>query len=443
MNIFSGIASFFIGIGMTLGLIHSTPAAAIPFITATTATTVTTTAFTQSSAQTDQSNLQSENTDTNTSGPASVSATVTTESAANGVQSTSTVVVVSADALPAGAAWMTTLPLGDSDYVTSGPKKGYIYVCHVAQGGEGAEGTPTWINGSTWTPSGKVAVAGSVAWPNASYSMTLSGSSRIIKSNGEPTDHDTGTFPIASSDPAYQFDRNPNTIQPQNYDFTLPANPTALATPDCIYGQVGIMNDGVPLFDGFDAEYRDAVAHETQDAWEGHPDEGGVYHDHGFEAGPVKKSVSTIVGYAFDGYPITGSMLPNGNYLHTADLDECHGITSTIELDGKSVTTYHYVLTQDFPYSVSCFKGKILRTQAERRANGSRWARSKSATSSYDAGLIRRWRNAARWWADSPARSAASCDRRMQRRIIRRFMYRKWWTIGQLRDACGHACLQA
>jgi hypothetical protein len=50
--------------------------------------------------------------------------------------------------------------------------------------------------------------------------------------------------------------------------------------------------------------------------------------------------------------------LPDGTYLTTKDLDECHGLTSAVTLDGKSVTTYHYMLTQDFPYSVGCFRGK-------------------------------------------------------------------------------------
>lgn len=118
------------------------------------------------------------------------------------------------------------------------------------------------------------------------------------------------------------------------------------------------MNDGVALFDGFDAEYRDAVAHETQDAWEAHPDEAGVYHYHGFESGYLNDSVSTVVGFAFDGFPITGGKLPDGTYVTSAQLDECHGLTSAVTLDGKTVTTYHYVLTQDFPYSVSCFRGK-------------------------------------------------------------------------------------
>ena len=259
--------------------------------------------------------------------------------------------------LPEGSPWQTSLPLGDGRYTTSAAKKGYIYLCHVGSGG-GALGNPSWIHGSSWTPSEKVAVQGSVSWPDASYKMSVSGDQRNISSNGLPTDHPTGVFPIAASDPAHAFDQNPNSISAQSFSFSLPASPSINATPGCIYGQVGIMNDGVELFDGFDAENRDALAHEVQDSYEGHPEKTGVYHNHGFEGSIEKDSlVSQVVGFAFDGFPITGGKLPNGNYLTTDDLDECHGITSAIGLDGKQVMTYHYVLTQDFPYSVSCFKG--------------------------------------------------------------------------------------
>jgi len=61
--------------------------------------------------------------------------------------------------------------------------------------------------------------------------------------------------------------------------------------------------------------------------------------------------VRTVIGFALDGFPITGPMVA---------AHECHGITSEIELDGKTVTMYHYVMTQDFPYSVSCFRGTAV-----------------------------------------------------------------------------------
>ena len=71
-------------------------------------------------------------------------------------------------------------------------------------------------------------------------------------------------------------------------------------------------------------------------------------------------SIRTVIGFALDGFPITGPRVADGNILSTKDLDVCHGITSEIQLDDTTVTTYHYVITQDFPYSVSCFRGAAV-----------------------------------------------------------------------------------
>jgi len=121
-------------------------------------------------------------------------------------------------------------------------------------------------------------------------------------------------------------------------------------------GESGVMTTGVALFDGFDAGGRDAGAWEVQDSCSGHPQVDGEYHYHTLSSCIKDVSVKTVIGYALDGYPITGPTIANGNILTTDDLDECHGITSAINLDGKLVTSYHYVMTEDFPYSVSCFK---------------------------------------------------------------------------------------
>ena len=231
-------------------------------------------------------------------------------------------------------------------------------MCRAQTGGGGAQADGSWISGNTWNINQKINVDGNISWPNASYSMQVSGSNRIIKTNDLPTDHTTGTFPIASSDPAYQYDRNPNTITAQNFTFTLPVNPAQASLPNCMGGEVGVMTDGVVLFNAFDATGRDAAAHEVQDHCQAHPQESGIYHYHSLSSCIPGATVSTVIGYAFDGFPITGPDLGNGKYLTTDDLDECHGITSQITLDGKSVNTYHYVMTEDFPYSVSCFRGK-------------------------------------------------------------------------------------
>ncbi len=250
------------------------------------------------------------------------------------------------------------LPLGDKKYVTDAPKKGYIYLCNVHGGGGGAQHTGPWIDSTTWNFQEKITVAGSKSWPNAQFTNKLAGQTRSLSGNDLPISHTTGTFPIQSSDPAYQYDRNPNTISAQSFSKQLPANPVLSETPYCMGGEAGIMLTGVALFNGFDADYRDAAAYEVQDSCGGHPEKTSQYHYHNLSSCIHDVSVSTVIGFALDGFPITGPKVDKDKYLVTDDLDECHGLTSEITLDGKKVSSYHYVMTQDFPYSVSCFRGK-------------------------------------------------------------------------------------
>lgn len=255
------------------------------------------------------------------------------------------------------------LPLGDGKYVTDAPKQGYIYLCTVPrQTGGGAQQSGNWITGSTWNPQNKPSVAGSVSWSTAAFTDTVSGGARSITGNGLPVNTTTGTFPIVWSDPAYQYDRNPNSIKAQAINLTLPVAPVYSDVPYCMGMEVGIMTNGVPLFNGFDAELRDAAAHEVQDSCDGHPQSNGEYHYHSLSR-CISSSETHVIGFALDGFPITGPQVAPGKYLTTKDLDVCHGITSAITLDGKQVTMYHYVMTQDFPYSVSCFRGKPVGLQ--------------------------------------------------------------------------------
>ncbi|HEU0117843.1 MAG TPA: YHYH protein [Alphaproteobacteria bacterium] len=249
------------------------------------------------------------------------------------------------------------LPLGDNHYVLDGPKKGYIYLCHTMDGDRGgAQIAGNWIHGTTWNSFAKLSVLGEVNWPTAQFSNQLSGDTRDLVSNGLPS-HPTGIFPIQSSDPASQYDRNPNSIKLQSLHDSLPANPKYSETPNCMSGEVGIMLTGVPLFNGFDAAMRDAAAHEVQDKCSGHPQQAGQYHYHSLSACMKDISEKTVLGYALDGFPITGPLVAPGRYLVTDNLDVCHGITSEIIEDGQPKVIYHYVMTQDFPYSVSCFRG--------------------------------------------------------------------------------------
>jgi len=255
------------------------------------------------------------------------------------------------------------LPLGDGRYVTDAPRKGYIYLCHTMGNGEGgARRNGEWIHGQTWNIFKKIYVKGQIAWQNAWFKNDTDGQERLLSGNGLPTNHTTGTFPINESDPAFYYDRNPNSITEQKLDDKLPLNPEYSEAPYCMGGEVGVMLTGVPLFNGFDATMRDAAAHEVQDSCSGHPQMQGQYHYHSLSSCIKNTSVKTVIGYALDGFPITGPIVSEDKYLTTENLDECHGITSEIIENGQKKVTYHYVMTQDFPYSVSCFRGKPTRT---------------------------------------------------------------------------------
>jgi len=198
-----------------------------------------------------------------------------------------------------------------------------------------------------------------VSWSGA-ISITTQGARRVITSNGVPGSHTTGEFPVASTDDAFSFDRNPNRITTQSVELSLPATPAIATTPSCLgMGTIGIMTTGVALFNGLDAGGRDAVAHEIQDHCEGHPQQQGVYHYHSGSdcfADPGTGH-SALLGYALDGFGIYGSRGEDGAELSTADLDECHGHTHRVEWDGETVSMYHYHLTADFPYTLGCYRG--------------------------------------------------------------------------------------
>ena len=257
---------------------------------------------------------------------------------------------------------VTHLPLGDGK-ISSSPQRGYVYSCQTQFNGGGAQGKAPWINadGTTWDLTKKVYVSGSVSWQQHSFNMAVNEDLRTFTTNDLP-DHTTGTFPVRPSDPVYKFDANPNSIQAQSIHFSVSAIPTMAAQPTCVGNEVGIMISGVLLFSPFDAEGRDAVAHEVQDQCSAHPQQNGVYHYHSLSncIPDTTSGPSRLLGYALDGFGIYGPYDANGKELTDADLDECHGITSQVEWDGKEVVMYHYVATREFPYVIGCFRGTPL-----------------------------------------------------------------------------------
>jgi hypothetical protein len=260
----------------------------------------------------------------------------------------------------------TKLPIGTSKVSTSTASVGGLFACDAGNpNGGGAHSVGPWVNETdgTWDLSKKVEVQGEVSWPMASYSEVITAKTRDITSNGLPVDQITGTFPIATGDPAYSYDRNPNKIGSSEVTVSLPLSPTKASEPSCLgKGRIGILKNGVSLYASLDERNRDALAYETQDRCDGHPQQMSVYHYHDIPSciRDASTGSSTVVGFAHDGFPIVVERDAQGNLPTNADLDSCHGRSSRIELDGKVVESYHYSATYEFPYFMGCFFGTAI-----------------------------------------------------------------------------------
>jgi hypothetical protein len=123
-------------------------------------------------------------------------------------------------------------------------------------------------------------VQGKVRWPQARITVTLHGSSRVIHTSDLPVNGTTGTFPISPSSAAYRFDA----IRTRSSPRTTSSSSRATPRPHDSQAASGSADRGahqrVLLFDALDEVGRDAVAHEIQDSCDGHPQQGGIYHDY-------------------------------------------------------------------------------------------------------------------------------------------------------------------
>jgi len=275
----------------------------------------------------------------------------------NGATTTSAPATSTSTRAASGGVDRTKLPIGDQKYATSAVK-GSVYSCITRFNGGGAFRDGPWIDAGTktWDATAKIAVEGSLDQHGQITGQESSGG-EMLTGNGLPT-VPTGVFPVASSDPAYAYDRNPNSIKGYTLSVELP-EPKLAASPSCVGGTIGVSVLGVPIYSAFDAGGRDAAAHEVQDSCDGHPEITGQYHYHSLSA--CWKDVAGfdpgLFGYALDGFGIYVDRGSSGELLASNALDECHGRTSAITWHGRRTVMYHYVATPDFPYLVGCYRG--------------------------------------------------------------------------------------
>jgi hypothetical protein len=264
------------------------------------------------------------------------------------------------------------LPIGDGN-ISKTPKRGYVMSCVDSFNGSGAQSSGKWISGDTWNMSKKPMVQGNVEWPNAKLKIKVKGNKRIITGNGLP-DQPTGKFPVQESDPAYQYDRNPNSIQEQTVEWKLTANPKQADSASCLpMNTIGISTDGAAIFNALDAEGRDAGAHEILDKCWGHPEMDGSYHHHTnpscLDDGSSDQH-SPLLGYLLDGFGIYGLRGDDGEQMSNDNLDKCHGHEHDVDWNGEQQNIYHYHMTYEYPYTAGCFKGDPLQISDPGQSGG-------------------------------------------------------------------------
>ena len=254
----------------------------------------------------------------------------------------------------------TSLPVGDGK-VTDEPKAGNVFACNQNFRTGGRRHIGDWFKGETWNPLEKPHVKGEVMWPEAAFKMTPQHEKVRVESNGLPVGQPTGEFPIARTDPVYQYDTNPNPITAQKLDFNIPQKPQPAAQPGCLRrGMIGFTTTGVSFYNALDDAGNDAAAHEVQDLCNGHPQGKGQYHYHNSSPCLPGAEVNKVVGWALDGYPILGMREADGKLITNADLDQCHGRKEDVSVDGRQYD-YAYRLTMEYPYIMGCYKGLVTR----------------------------------------------------------------------------------
>jgi hypothetical protein len=265
----------------------------------------------------------------------------------------------------AEAELLKDLPLGDRR-VAWQPKIGHVFACASAPvQRHGAHAPGPWIDQRNqrfnWTA--KSVVDGAHRWPSQ-FTISVEEGFRVIRGN-VLLSHSTGSFPMATNDDAYLTDRNPNAIRAQDFLLKLPLEPQQALEPSCLpVGAIGYLLTGAVLFSALDQAGLDALAHESQDACQGHPEGSGAYHYHSlsFCQAPLRASAghSALMGYALDGFGIYGRYGEAGKLLRNADLDVCHGHAHALD---DALARYHYHATFEYPYTLGCSRGTPARLQ--------------------------------------------------------------------------------
>jgi YHYH protein len=207
------------------------------------------------------------------------------------------------------------------------------------------------------------------------FSITGDEHYRYFKGNGLPSTR-MGIFPVQKCTEAYSYYaaapgglgyKNAAEIPvcPYTLDITVPKQPTYNEVPQPINSLIiGVTLTGTvwhaEIADASENAWYNPISILPLDECFGHP-YSKQYHLHAYSWKCFNKQEypSPLVGYALDGYGIYGPYDKDGNMITNEQLDECHGLISEVMWEGKLVNMYHYVLNNEYPYSIGAFRGVV------------------------------------------------------------------------------------
>ena len=250
--------------------------------------------------------------------------------------------------------------LGDGHTRTKRPERGVFLACKGS--GDPAVGVARpWVSKRAWRPAARPTVPGSVSWPGAKFELTPRGGGFSFAGNGLPVAGATGAFPAGASSAVAQYPETQRAVAPHAVSGTIPA-PARPGRARCVSGGVvGVALNGIPLLAPSDRNGRDLVAREVTDACGGAVGGTGAYGHRQASAclGSASSGHSAPIGYALDGFLISGPRGLGGHEVRNRELDRCHGHVHKVNLgDGRTARRYHYHASASFPYLVGCFRAK-------------------------------------------------------------------------------------
>jgi hypothetical protein len=171
---------------------------------------------------------------------------------------------------------------------------------------------------------------------------------------------------------------NPNSIQETDQTYRLPLEP--VINPDAVamdeadqnralpMGPIGIAINGIPFFNPFDGDMRDAS--NIMDYCCGHPNPDGLYHYHKYpicvNTPFVDKGYapSEVIGFAFDGLPIYGPYQEAGVMAKDSTTNPLNSFNACYD----PVRGWHYHVTPGkFPYVIGGYFGKAETSNFDHR----------------------------------------------------------------------------